>query len=214
MLQTTFENFEITEQFKKKERSLKLAILKKTYNKIVRDREMLPTTKWPSISTINVDANSSCVPSLMQASVIKSEVLASSNNLKKLTKRNYKTNQEIIATSSIKQDERHVMPPPMRNSVYRTFKEKQDKIPTLLNYETVMSYPLDRSVQSSTVNTLNLNAVNCTSTNPNTNKEDLHSFVAPMIPINDPQKVNRIFSRWRVMLNDNYELIIKGTLEW
>ncbi|XP_029167957.1 uncharacterized protein LOC114938259 [Nylanderia fulva] len=211
--ETTFENFEINEQFKKKERSLKLDVLRKAHNKIVHKREMLPiVTHWPSISTINVDSNSSYVPSMMQTSTVNSEVLVSSNNLKSLTRKNYKPNQKIT-TSSIKQDDRHVMPPPMRNSIYRTFKETQDKIPTLQKYEMVMSSPLNRSVQSSTVNTHNLNAASCISTNPNTNKKDRHFFVVTLPSTNEPQKVNRIFSRWRVMLNHNYELIIKGTLE-
>lgn len=177
---------------------------------------MLPAaTNWPSISSINVDSvNSSCVTPSMQTSVVKSEVLASSNNLRNLTKRNYKIDREVMATSSIKQDDQRVMPPPMRNIVYRTSKETQGKVLTLPNYETVVSNSFNRSAQSSTVNTFSLSGASCTSANPNASKECLHSFVVPMTPTNDPQKVNRIFLRWRVMLNDHCELIIKGTLEW
>ncbi|CAL1681987.1 unnamed protein product [Lasius platythorax] len=213
--ETTFEDFEINERFKKQERSLKLAVLRKAHNNSVYNREMLPAaTNWPSISSINVDSvNSSCVTPSMQTSVVKSEVLASSNNLRNLTKRNYKIDREIMATSSIKQDDQRVMPPPMRNIVYRTSKETQGKVLTLPNYETVVSNSLNRSVQSSTVNTFSLSGASCISANPNASKECQHSFVAPMTPTNDPQKVNRIFSRWRVMLNDHCELIIKGTLE-
>jgi len=35
-----------------------------------------------------------------------------------------------------------------------------------------------------------------------------------MTPVNNFQNIDRMFSKWRVLLNDQYELIIKGTLEW
>ncbi|KAL6428513.1 hypothetical protein ACFW04_007868 [Cataglyphis niger] len=215
--EVTFEDFQTNERFKKLERSLKLAILKKAHSKSVHKKEMLPPViASPSISSINVDSmNSSYVTPSLHTSV-KSEVLASSNNLRNLfsTKRNCKTNREIMATSSVKQDDcndRLVMPPPMKNTVYRISKETQDKVPTLPNCKTVVSNPLNRSVQSSTVNTFSLSASHI-SANTNTSK-DPYPFVAPTIAVIDPQRINRSFSRWRVMLNDNYELIIKGTLE-
>ncbi|XP_029677496.1 uncharacterized protein LOC115244186 [Formica exsecta] len=217
--EVTFEDFQTSERFKKLQRSLKLAVLKRVHSKGVHKKEMLPAvTAWPSISSISVDSmNSSCVTPLLHTSVVKSEVLASSNNLRNLSmKRNCKTNGKIMATFSVKQDDhsdRLVMPSPMRNTVYRISKETQDKVPTLPNCKTVVSNPLNRSVQSSTVNTFSLSATSHISANTNTSKEYLHPFVVPTIPVNDPQRVNRIFSRWRVMLNDNYELIIKGTLE-
>ncbi|XP_050456488.1 uncharacterized protein LOC126854130 isoform X2 [Cataglyphis hispanica] len=217
--EVTFEDFQTNERFKKLERSLKLAILKKTHSKSVNKKEMLPPAiASSSISSINVDSmNSSYVTPSLHTSV-KSEVLASSNNLRNLcsTKRNCKTNREIMATSSVKQDDcndRLVMPPPMKNTVYRISKQTQDNVPTLPNCKTVVSNPLNRSVQSSTVNTFSLSAASHISANTNTSKEYPYPFVAPTIAAIDPQRVNRSFSRWRVMLNDNYELIIKGTLE-
>lgn len=215
LLQTTFQEFQIDERFKKLERSLKLAILKKTHSD---NEEMLPIwTNQPSISSINVDSlDSSCVTPSLQNSVIKSEILASSNNLRNLVlmKRNYKANQGIMATSSVNDysNDRRIMPPPMRNTVYRTPKEIQEnKVPTLSNYETASNL-LNRSIQSSTVNNLSLKSVpGCKFTTTST---DGHSLVIPMTSTNDIHIIDRIFSKWKVMLNDRYELIIKGTLEW
>lgn len=219
-LQTTFEEFQTDERFKRLKRSLKLAMLRKTHSD---NGETLPIgINQPSISSINVDSlDSSCMTPSLQTSVIRSEILASSNNLRNLvlTKRNYKANQGVMATSSVKQDDysndQHIMPPPTRNTVYRTPKETQNKVPTLSNYETSVSNLLNRSIQSSTVNTLSLkNASNCISTSTNTNKVYGHSLVAPMKCTNDIHIIDRIFSNWKVMLNEHYELIIKGTLKW
>ncbi|XP_029678138.1 uncharacterized protein LOC115244558 isoform X1 [Formica exsecta] len=224
MKSTTFEDFQIDERFKKLERSMKLAVLRKAHSD---NGKVLPIAKsQPSISSTNLDSlDSSCrIPSL-QTSMVQSEVLASSNNLRNLLlrKKNYKTNQEIMASSSIKQhnikqdnhlNDRYVMPPPMRNTVYCTSKKTQGNISTLSNYETAASNFLNRPVQSSTMNTSSLNsAASYVSTNRNTNKEYLHSLAAPMTPTNNLQRIDRIFSKWKVMLNNHYELIIKGTLE-
>ncbi|XP_070159261.1 uncharacterized protein PF3D7_1120600 [Polyergus mexicanus] len=220
---TTFEDFQIDERFKKLERSLKLAVLRKAYND---NREVLPVAKSePSISSINLDSlDSRCRIPSSQTSMVQSEVLASSNNLRNLLlrKKNYKTNQEIMATSSIKQhnikqdnhlNDRHVMPPPMRNTVYCTSKKTQRNMSTLSNYETAASNFLNRPVQSSTINTSSLNSASYVSTNRNTNKEYLYSLAASMTPTNNLQRIDRIFSKWKVILNNHYELIIKGTLE-
>lgn len=214
LLQTTFQEFQIDERFKKLERSLKLAMLRKTHSD---NGEMSIRTNQPSISSINVDSlDSSCVTPSLQTSIIKSEILASSNNLRNLvlTKRSNKANQGVMTTSSVNDysNDRRIMPPPMRNTVYRTPKETQvNKVPTLSNYETASNL-LNRSIQSSTVNNLSLKSVpSCTSTNTN---KDEHSFVVPMTSTNDIHIIDRIFSKWKVMLNNHYELIIKGTLEW
>ncbi|XP_072752092.1 uncharacterized protein [Anoplolepis gracilipes] len=213
--QTTFEDFQIDERFKKLERSLKLAVLRKAHSD--NGEVLLPTTGQSSISSINMDSlDCSYVTPSLQTSVVKSEVLASSNNLRNLllTKRSY-NNREIMATSSVKQynvkqdahlNDRHIMPPPIRNTVYRTSKETQDKVLT------DASNSLNGSAhnKSSTVNTLSLKSASYISTNSNTNKEYKQSLVAS---ISDLQRIDRIFLKWRVLLNDHYELIIKGTLE-
>lgn len=223
--ETTFEEFQVDERFKKLKRSFKLAMLRKTHSD---DGGMSVGINQSSISSINVDSlDSNCVIPSLQTCAIKSEILASSNNLRNLvlTKRNYKANQGIMTTSSVKQDDylddRHIMPPPRRNTVYRTPKETQNKVPTLSNYGSAASDLLHRSIQSSTVNNLSLeNSPSCIShaspsfiSNTDTNKVYSHSLVAPMKCTNDIHIIERIFLKWKVMLNDHYELIIKGTLE-
>ncbi|KAL6440179.1 hypothetical protein ACFW04_003048 [Cataglyphis niger] len=223
MKNTTFEDFQIDERFKKLEYSLKMAVLKKAHND---NERILPVAKnQPSISNTNLDSlDSSCMIPSLQTSMVQSEVLASSNNLRNLllTKKNYKTNQKIMTSSSIKQynikqdnlNDQH-MPPPMRNIVYCTSKKTQGKVPTLSNYETAASNSIDRSAQSFILkNTSSLNsAARCVPTNTSINKEYLQSLAAPMILTKNLQRVDRIFSKWKVMLNSHYELLIKGTLE-
>lgn len=128
-----------------------------------------------------------------------------------------------MTTSSVKQYhvqqdsliDRFVMPPPARSTVYRTFKQPQNTVHIAPNCEKAASSLLNRSVQSSTVNTFSLKSgPSWISSNTNANKEYVNTFVAPAAtPISNFQKIDRVFSKWRVMLNDQYELIIKGILE-
>lgn len=225
--QTTFGELQVDERYKKLQRSLKLDLLRQEHGRSVQNGKASSVTTWPSISSINVDTlDSSCAPPSLQTSLIKSEVLASSNNLRNilLRKKSHNTKQEIMTTSSIKQYhvqqdspiDRLVMPPPARSTVYRAFKEQspQSRVCTSSNCEKAAPSLLNRSVQSSTVNTFSLkSAPSWISTNTNIGKEYLNTFVAPATPTNNFQKIDRVFSKWRVMLNDQYELIIKGTLE-
>lgn len=218
---------QIDERFKKLQRSLKLAILKQEHGKSDHDRKASSVSAtWPSISSINADTlDSSCAIPSLQSSLIKSEVLASSNNLRNilLKKTNRNTKQETMTTSSVKQChaqqdnhvDRLVMPPPARNIVYRAFRESPNTVGTLSNCEKVASTSRNRSTQSSSVNTFSLKSTSSwMSTNTNVGEEYLNTFVTPTTSTNNFQKIDRTFSKWRVMLNDQYELIIKGTLEW
>jgi len=168
--------------------------------------------------------DSNCAASL-QTSLIKSEVLASSNNLRSilLRKKNHNIKQEGMTTSSVKQyhvqQDSHVdrvtMPPPTGSMVYRTFREPQGRVRTLSNCEKAASPLFNKSMQSSTVNTFSLkSAPSWISTNTDNGKKYPNTFVIPRTPVNNFQTIDRTFSKWRVLLNDQYELIIKGTLEW
>jgi len=181
-------------------------------------------TTWPSISSINVDTlDSNYTPSL-QTSLIKSEVLASSNNLRNilLKKKNHNIKQEAMTTSSVKQyvqQDNHIdrvtMPPPAGSTVYRTFREPQGRVHTLSNCEKAASPLFNKSMQSSIVNTFSLkSAPSWISINTDNDKKYPNTFVIPTTPVNNFQNIDRMFSKWRVLLNDQYELIIKGTLEW
>ncbi|EZA62559.1 hypothetical protein X777_10189 [Ooceraea biroi] len=222
-LETTFGSLETDERFKKLERSLKLALLKKEHSKsdkVHSDK----VTHWPSISSINVDALDSSCATPLQVSTVGSEVLASSNNLRKILSRKklHNNNRDMISTSSVKEynvkqdnhSDQFIMPPPTRHTVYRTSKKQQEKIYMSSDCEKAESITLNSFVSSSIRNnTFSLRNSSYVSANTNTNNEYLHSFNAPVSIDSDPQKVDRVFSRWRVMLNNQYELIIKGTLE-
>lgn len=216
---------QIDERFKKLQHSLKLAILKQERSKSAHAGKAPPSvTRWPSISSINVDPLnfSSAAPSV-QNSLITSEVLASSSNLKNILRKNSRDmKQETMTTSSIRQhhvqQEDHIdrlaMPPPPGRTVYRAFKEPQNRVRTLSDYERTDSTLLNRSVPSS-VNTFSLkSAPSWISTNTNAGEKYSNTFVPSTAGTNSFQKIDRVFSKWRVMLNDRCELIIKGTLEW
>ncbi|XP_077258483.1 uncharacterized protein LOC143895304 isoform X2 [Temnothorax americanus] len=224
--ETTFGDLQVDERFKKLQRSLKLAVLRQESSRSSHDGKMSAVTAWPSISSINVDTlDSSCAVSSPQISFIRSEVLASSNNLRNilLRKNTRNTKQEAMITSSVKQYrvqqddhvDRLVMPPPAKNTIYRAFREPSGtKVRTLSNCEQTASTSLDRSAQSSTAHTAFLkSAPSRMFTNTNADKEYLNTVVAPATPTNCFEKVDRVFMKWKVMLNDQYELIIKGTLK-
>lgn len=137
-----------------------------------------------------------------------------------LRKNSRNTKQETMTTSSVKQYDvqqgnhidRLVMPPPPGYMIYRAFKEPQDRVHVLSNYEETASF--NRSVPSS-VNTFSLKSTpSWISTNSNAPEEYLNTFASPTISTNNFQKIDRVFLKWRVVLNYQYELIIKGTLEW
>jgi len=199
--------------------------LRQERSKSVHDKKASIVTTWPSISSINVDTlDSNCTASL-QTSLIKSENLASSNNLKNilLRKKIHNIKQEAMTTFSVKhnhiQDDSHVdriiMSPPAGSTVYRSFKKPHDRVHALSNCEKAASPLFNKFMQSSTINTFSLNsAPSWISTNTDNDKKYPNTFVIPMTPVNNFQNIDRMFSKWRVLLNDQYELIIKGTLEW
>lgn len=176
--------------------------------------------------------DSGCATPSLQACTIESEVLASSINLRNIFSRKKVYNkQEMISTSSVKQynvkqdnyTNHFVMPPPSGNIVYRknTCKRPQE-IYMSSDYEKAGSTIVNkqnsmprREQETRTKNTtFCCNSSSCVSTNTNISKEHSHLFATPMSFADDPQRINRVFSRWRVMLNDQHELIIKGTLKW
>lgn len=184
-----------------------------------RVEQSIPT--WPSISSINADTvDSSCISPSLQVSKIETEVLASSNNLKNIfsKKKAHNMNTNVIATSSVKQynikQDNHVdqciMPPPSVNKVYHTSKKRQNGIYVSSECGKSASIPLNSSIQSSVINS-KTDTMSYMSVNTYNSKEYVHSLVTSS---KDLPKPERIFSKWKVMLNDQHQLIIKGTLEW
>nr|XP_012219744.1 PREDICTED: uncharacterized protein LOC105670672 isoform X1 [Linepithema humile] len=228
--EVTFQDFEVDERFKKLQLSLKLARLRNQCNKNV-DQKLFSGPTWSNISSINGDStnvsylnspcwiNSPLNPTMSHAPSMKSEILTSSNNLRNilLKKKHYNTNnRKIMATSSVKQCDvnqdkfdQFVMPPPVGSKIYRTDGKNQDRVHMLSNDKKAASTVFDGFVQFSPSNMLSAKN-SCISTN--TNKNYPQSYVASQISVDKIQKV-RVFSRWKVIFNDQYELIIKGTLE-
>ncbi|XP_012540845.1 uncharacterized protein LOC105839226 [Monomorium pharaonis] len=225
--ETTFGDFEVDERFKKLQRSLKLAVLKQEQSKSTHNMKVSSMTaypSWPSISSINVDTMDSCTAPSLQTSLIKSEVIASSNNLRNmvLKKKSHNTNQKAMVTSSVKQyhiqqdrpnNDQHIMPPPVKSKVYRVSKDLQDRIYMSSNCnETEKTPSLNNSKQSFKTDTFSLKtAPSWISINTNSDKIHLNNLVASPTPTNI-HKIDQVFSKWKVKLNDQYELIIKGTL--
>jgi len=111
--------------------------------------------------------------------------------------------------------DQYVMPPPMVSKVYDTDMKNKNRIYMLSNDKKVSSTALDNFVQFSLSNTLSVKKTSsCTSANTNISKGNSQSFVATKISANDKAKFCRVFSKWKVMLNEQYELIIVGTIEW
>ncbi|XP_039307496.1 MATH and LRR domain-containing protein PFE0570w isoform X2 [Solenopsis invicta] len=221
--QTTFRAIEVDERFKKLERSLKLALLKQKHNKDLHDVKASPTkvTSWPSISSINVDSIDSNCTILSPTSPIRSEVLASSNNLRNilLRKKSHNTKPAAMTTSRVNRNlvqqdipniDRHIMPPPLASTVYRTPRESHSRVPTLSNCEKVVLPSFNNTVQSSMVDTISLVSIpSWMSANTNSN---LNTFDTPATSVNINYKIDQVFTKWKVMLNNEYELLIKGTL--
>ncbi|XP_032686221.1 uncharacterized protein LOC116851174 [Odontomachus brunneus] len=228
-VETTFGTLETDERYKKLERCLKLALLKEKHNKNVHNTVEQSISSWPSISSINADTiNSNCITPSIQALRIDSKILASSNNLRCMLskKKDYDINKKIIATSSVKQysakqdnyiDQCKIMPPPSVNRVYHTSKRRQNNVDILSEGEKLASTPLNSSIQPSVINSdtfaFKNSKINTSyiSASTNNDEEYLHSLVTPAKDL--PKSIERVFSKWKVMLNAEHQLIIKGTLK-
>ncbi|XP_011167632.1 uncharacterized protein LOC105201345 isoform X1 [Solenopsis invicta] len=218
---TTFRAMEEDKRFKKLECSLKLALLKQKHNKDLRDVKASPTkvTSWPSISSINVDSIDSNCTILSPSSPIRSEVLASSNNLRNilLKKKRHNTNPAAMITSSVNRyhvqqdipDIDHNMPPPLSSTVYRTPRKSHSRVPTLSNCKKAVLPSFNNTVQSSMVDRVSLVSIPSWMSATNSN---LNTFVTPATSVNTNYKIDQVFTKWKVMLNNKYELLIKGTL--
>lgn len=207
MRQTTFRDFEADERYHKLKRSLKLAMLK-VNNRRISEEEADAPVSLPGFSSINGDAfNSSCAT--VSRTSLRSEIVSSSNNLRNLLLKKptfYNSNQKQIVTSSVKQyDIKHdndidrlIMPPPETHVFHAS---KKSVVNTLLDCENTAPVVLNNSVPFSTVYSLSSKSTS-TPMSPSTNGDKEH------------QPTDRVFSKWKVMLDRQLELRIKGTLKW
>lgn len=157
---------------------------------------------WPSLSSINQDNldSTGAIGPYLQVSRVESEVIASSSNLQKVFPVPKCSERLPMATSSVKNfplkdydKDRAIMPPPSSSKfIFNGAKrlstqdsKENEQIKT--HSDSFMKMSSDASCSSYQGESSNAS--------PNL----AHS---------------RSFTRWRVLLNDQNQLIIKGTLEW
>ncbi|XP_076375193.1 uncharacterized protein LOC117230046 isoform X1 [Megalopta genalis] len=203
MEEVTFSDFQNDERYKKLERTLKLASFKKRVRQEEDESWHLPMS--PSMSSINVDASdvNTNIPD-SRAFKIGSEIVSSSKNLRNivLKKKDLKNNLQTISTSSIRDlnstnglQDHFMMPPPNCNFIPGSSKK----------------------VNSTPLANINRNAPvylsKCASSD--TDKQSLKLNNSASLQIS-PNKIAhdriRMFTRWKVILNEQRQLIIQGII--
>ncbi|XP_076669703.1 uncharacterized protein LOC143369534 isoform X2 [Andrena cerasifolii] len=204
MAEVKFSDLQTDERYKRLERTLKLALLKK-------GRKQDGDVSWssimsPSISSINADAfdSSTNVP-FLQASRIGSEVVSSSNNLKNilLKGKDTKSDHKRTATSSIKKfnkdadprEDQFMMPPPNCDRILSTFKKSNS-----VAHNIAKAGPVPE--------------IDCTASDidKESPKESALRYLQNSSNTVQNKKI-RIFTRWKVVLNEQGQLIIRGMIE-
>ncbi|XP_076290730.1 uncharacterized protein LOC143214059 isoform X2 [Lasioglossum baleicum] len=195
-----FSDLQNDERYKKLERALKLSYLKKG----VRLDESWPSSMSPSMSSINVDASdvNSNVPE-PRASRTGSVIVSSSNNLRNVVlKKDVKNSHQTMCTSSVKdfnstnglQEDYFMMPPPRSNFICSA-SNKANSTP-LPNVPRTMPV-----FQSKCAN--------------KQSPSKTYSSSLQISPNNAAQHAKnriRIFTRWKVALNEQGQLVIVGTI--
>lgn len=200
------------ERYKKLERTLKLASLRQEN----RTQDVSwPLLTSPSISSINADPFDSTtnIPSL-QVSKIDNEVVSSSNNLRNilLKKKGINSNHKMIATSSVKKfrgendclKDRLMMPPPNFNNHFCI--EKKSNSLTSPDAR-IRSNSSDIDIKSPKKKGNHIFSSN--------NGNYIDSFIPLQTSCDNFVNKNVImFTKWKVMLNEQNQLVIKGKIEW
>ncbi|XP_015115660.1 uncharacterized protein LOC107040206 [Diachasma alloeum] len=215
--ENTYENIQQEERYKKLQRAVKL--LKMQLQK--RPCDINPSDpSWPSVSSINVDPlDTSCAGFSVHSSRIGSDVLASSRNMHKMiqSRSNPPKIPQGMTTSSVKQfptkpsqEERVLMPPPKTIGILAHSSRRNSlagpgpqKFAPTSGSGTEQGFPAQSVISS----------IKCSSSG-----QDLYPTEFEKENCRDHQpgvevKPDRIFSKWRPVLNDKGQLIIKGTLE-
>ncbi|XP_063975414.1 enolase-phosphatase E1-like [Diachasmimorpha longicaudata] len=215
--ENTYENIQREERYKKLERAVKL--LNMQLQKKSCDINPLDPP-WPSVSSINVDPlDTSCAGFSLHSSRMGSDVLASSRNMHKMmhNRSNPPKIPQGLTTSSIKQsprtvsqEERVLMPPPKtigilahssrRNSLAGPGYSKSTLQGALGTRQGFSAQSVISSIKGSS------------------SGRDLYPTAFEKENWRDHQpgvevKPDRIFSKWKPVLNDKGLLIIKGTLD-
>ncbi|XP_023288026.1 uncharacterized protein LOC105694348 [Orussus abietinus] len=223
MITTTFGDYQADERYRKLERTLKLSLMKRMEANKNNMRAGLVTPTLSSVSSINGDTfDLSSVSPFLNSSRIGSEVVSSSTNLRKrlLQKKNLIDNHKTTATSSVKgsvikeDDDFKAMPPPSSVKVISYNSKNSGPLhrPTVGANDHAMTSEGAASSACDFDSRMTRACVNFSDKDLNKYKSNLDGNACQNVQ--DPHlKLERLFSKWRVMLNDQGQLIIKGTLE-
>ena len=214
------------ERYNKLARTLKMALLRNVERKNMDNGN---TSTWPSISSIHCDhLDSSNAAMSIRSSRIGSEVVSSSQNLWNILHKKQFHGPSAATSSEIKFPVNHnavhdsaMMPPPRTPGIsvgnFKRFRDDNQRTP-------LMTMPVNSgrkdpgfsmSTSASTISCIpthdqSVNA-NCNADFQENGNYTRNSYKDSSS--NDIRRLERTFSRWRVMLNNKGQLIIKGTLE-
>ncbi|KAK1124635.1 hypothetical protein K0M31_006008 [Melipona bicolor] len=216
MNEVSFADFQMEERYKKLKRTLKLASLRRENEK--KDQLRLMSIS-PSISSINAETlDSTSTIHSSQVSKIGSEVISSSNNLRniQLKTKGINNDHRMIVTSTAKKfnkennclEDHIMMPPPNVNRHVCSLKRLNNTAthPAVKSSLQMKCYSSDIDTESPT------KRENYRFTNED--KKCNGSFNPLLIRCDSLQNSNvRIFTKWKVILNEQNQLIIKGRIE-
>nr|XP_031835735.1 uncharacterized protein LOC116428342 isoform X2 [Nomia melanderi] len=202
--ETKFSDYLIEKRFKKLERALKIATLRKGHTQEGDESWALPMS--PSISSINADAFDSGinVPCL-QASKTGSEVISSCKNFRNmvLEKKDIRNNRSNICTSSVKKF----------SNTNDSEKDYFMKPPLNFKPPSCASKKLNSTSVSNTARTISTFQDNSSDVDKQSPKRNiLGSLQISSNEIIQNRKV-RVFSQWKVALNEQGQLIIQGIID-
>ncbi|KAF7990382.1 hypothetical protein HCN44_000187 [Aphidius gifuensis] len=201
----TYNDILNDERYKKLERHLKKIVMR---NSEIPDQRKIDTPDYDMcLSSIHGDQmDTSYAGSSSISHKLGSEVIASSSNIKnfqqKRLKNNYPSSLKTTVINQIEPSECELMPPPKSVNVLAHSSRKNSPVKS-------------KNTISSNVNIIPQNTINVSPKKPT---------LPPQIEMKKPHVKNhnksinnlepdRIFTKWKVILNDQGQLVIKGTLE-
>ncbi|XP_066596053.1 probable serine/threonine-protein kinase DDB_G0267686 isoform X2 [Prorops nasuta] len=206
----TFGEVEIDDRYKKLKRALKLSCLKNEKKDILLgNRSQTVPRAWPSMSSIHPDTHDTD----SMRSARGSEVVSASNNFGSvLLKKNDLFIKGNLVTSSVKSfhvrkhDDSIIMPPPKTINIPCSSR----KVKTVTGKSSSMSsYKSFLDCNQSNFNSENSDLKNKLSLRKNKTLSCNSSYQEQ---INNVRKDEPVFKNWRLILNDQFQLIIKGEI--
>ncbi|XP_034949712.1 uncharacterized protein [Chelonus insularis] len=214
-IENTYGFFRVDERCKKLERTVKMLQLKQLEKK---NTENGTPEIGTNISSINGDAFDT---SYAYSSKLGSEIVSSSSNIKNLLghKMNLFKNNNNIATSSVKNSPdndsaRAIMPPPKSIPVFGNSSRKNALTTCEASISNQKHDPTGLGSDCFHPTLSVISSIKCPSSHqanpPIKYATDIENTQKN---VSDITKPDRIFERWKVMINDKGQLIIKGILK-